>query len=113
MHLQVQRFAGPCGLRGREHTDFDEVIHRNFGLDARGVHHHLARLHVERHLPGACLGLLRGYSLRRELPERVRFKEIDKQIVERLRYDCLKFPVEIERGCQGRRSRAVPLEQAP
>jgi hypothetical protein len=53
--------------------------------------------------------LLRGYSLRRKLPERVRFKEIDKQIMERLRNGCLQFPVEIERGCERWRScRSLP-----
>ena len=38
------------------------VIHGHFSLDTNFVDHHLARPHVERHLPGVCRYLLRRGS---------------------------------------------------
>ena len=71
--------------------DFDlyPVIHRHITLDACGVGDPLARPYVERHLPGACRGLLRRCFFRLELPVGVRLEEVVQQGAERLRRDCL------------------------
>jgi len=66
----------------------------------------------ERHLPGTCFGLHRRGSLRSELPEGVRLEEVMQQVLERVRRDRLKLPIEIE-GSRRRRSGNTRLAQAP
>jgi len=59
-----------------EDSDLQPVIHRHLSLVTHLVNDHLARPHVERHLPGSGFGLLRRGPLRLEFPERVLLEEI-------------------------------------
>jgi hypothetical protein len=59
--LLAEGIANYCGMKVLERTYGHE--HRHLGLDAGLVDRHLARPHVERHLPGAGFGWLRRSSL--------------------------------------------------
>ena len=104
------RAAAPDSPCRRSKTPIStQVVHRHLGLDARAVDHHLARPHVERHLPGACCRLLRRGSLRLELPERVHLEQVVQQVLQRVRRHRLQLAIEIERRRQGSLARSMLL----
>src|ERR671922_245655 len=78
----------------------------------RAVVYHLARAHVECHLPRAVAHLFRAHSLCFELPEGVHLEQIAQQWLQRVGRDRLELAIEVQGGSLGSARRVVPNEEA-